>query len=75
MYKAQFDSNLFGIIFAITTPRAVYADIRHHLPPPFTCLPLLYAPEIAAAPDIALPLRVKLRTVKPYASPEACSAV
>ena len=33
------------------------------------------APEIAAAPDIALPLRVKLQSAKPYAIPEACSAV
>lgn len=42
---------------------------------PFCLPPLLYAPEIAAAPDIAQPLRVKLQIVKPYASPEVCSAV
>ena len=60
-------------IFVI--PYAPYTDHQHQLPPPFACLPLPYTPEIAASPDIALPLRVKLRTVKPYASPEACSAV
>ena len=56
-------------------PYAPYTDHQHQLPPPFACLPLLYAPEIAAAPDIAQPLRVKLQIVKPYASPEVCSAV
>lgn len=34
-------------------PYAPYTDHQHQLPPPFACLPLLYAPEIAAAPDIA----------------------
>jgi hypothetical protein len=32
MNNALVVSNLIGIIFAITIPRAAYAGIRHHLP-------------------------------------------
>jgi hypothetical protein len=56
-------------------PHATYPVLQHQLPHPFACHFLPYAPEIADAPDIALPLRVKLQSAKPYASPEACSAV
>ena len=68
-------SILIGIIFAITIPRAAYTILQHLLPHSFACRLLPYAPEIADVPDIALPLRVKLQIAKPYASPEACSAV
>ena len=56
-------------------PYAAYIVLQHQLPRPFACRLLPYAPEIAAAPDIALPLRVKLQSANAYAIPEACSDV